>query len=282
MRIGGATVVAGLVGRPIQGSLSPAIHNAWLASAGLDGVYVPFELADGAALNAFVCALRGGGSVRGVNVTAPFKERALAAADRADAPAQAAGAANLLLFEADGSVSARNSDGLGLLYALRTQAGLEPRGKRAVLLGAGGAARGAASTLLAAGATEVRVVNRTRDRAEGLVEALGPGATAWAWSDVQEAVRGADLLINATTLGRDGSEPLALSLEGLAPGAAVLDMGYRPLRSALLLQAESLGFARVDGLAMLIGQAIPSFEALFGRVPPEAVDIRATALEAMG
>ena len=282
MRIGGATVVAGLVGRPIGGSLSPAIHNAWLAHTGLDGIYVPLEIADGEALVALVRGLRGGTSVRGLNVTAPFKEQALAAADQADGVAEAAGAANLLLFEAEGSVSARNTDGLGLLYALGAQAGMDVRGARAVVLGAGGAARGAVSTLLAAGAAEVRIVNRTRERADVLARSLGRGCSAWAWSDQAEAVENADLLINATTLGREGGEPLEVSLDGLARCATVMDMGYRPLRSALLGEAELRGLRVADGLAMLIGQAIPTFEAVFGRPPPGDLDIRAVALEAMG
>ena len=280
MKIGGGTAVAGVVGRPITGSLSPAIHNAWLGAAGIDGVYVPFELADATAFTAFVRGLRGSGSVRGLNVTAPFKEAALAAADRADAPAQAAGAANLLLFQPDGTVAARNTDGLGLLYALRTQANMDVGRKVVVMLGAGGAARGAAATLIGAGAAEVRIVNRTLDRAEALAEALGPWATAMTWADLHAGMAGADLLVNATTLGREGGEPLVVELEALPTEAVVMDMIYRPLRTPLLAQAEARGNTPVDGLAMLIGQAVPSFEALFGRRPPD-MDVRSVALEAM-
>ncbi|MBW3616661.1 MAG: shikimate dehydrogenase [Proteobacteria bacterium] len=281
MRIGGSTAVAGVVGRPVTGSLSPAIHNAWLAAAGLDGVYVPLDVADAAAFGHLVLGLRGGGSVRGLNVTAPFKEAALAAADRADAAAEAAGAANLLLFQPDGTVAARNTDGIGLLFALRTQAGLEVRGVVATILGAGGASRGAAATLVEAGAAEVRIVNRTPARAQLLAELLGPRVTSWSWEDVDAALTGADLLVNATTLGRDGGEPLDQSLQALPAEAVVMDMVYRPLQTPLLARAEASGRKPVDGLSMLIGQAVPSFEALFGRAPAPELDIRAVALGAV-
>jgi shikimate dehydrogenase len=216
--------------------------------------------------------------VRGFNVTAPYKAAALATADRADAAAEAAGAANLLLFEADGTVTARNTDGVGLLHALRTQADWRPQGRTVIVVGAGGAARGATAALLTAGVSHVRVLNRTEARAQALVKALGQETAAFPLERAGEAARGADLLVNAAA---GGDLVLDAALEALRPGAVVMDMNYRPLLTPLLAEAVRRGLAVVDGLEMLIGQAIPSFEAFFGRPPPE-VDVRRLALDALG
>ena len=271
--ISGRTQVVGVVGRPVDHSLSPTLHNAWIAAAGIDAVYVAFApAADG--LARFVEGLRGG-ALRGLNITAPFKEAALAAADRASHRAAAAGAANLLIFEADGSIGADNTDGEGLMAALAEQApGFDPAAGPLTLLGAGGAARAAAAAFLAAGAPAVRVVNRSAARAEALVALLGPKVTARTWEEAAATVGEANAIVNATP-GDPG-----LSLEGAATAATVVDMVYQPLDTALLRQARSRGLRVVDGLAMLIGQARPSFTLLFGR-PPPAVDVRRLALAAL-
>jgi shikimate dehydrogenase len=279
--ITGATALAGVAGSPVRHSLSPLIHNAWLAGAGVDGVYVAFSPRP----NGFRRLVDGfrGGVVRGLNVTLPFKEEALALADRASVAARRAGAANLLVFEPDGSVAAENTDGAGLLAAFAEQAqGFDIADRPAVILGAGGAARGAAAALLDAGVGHVRIVNRTRERAEAIALALGAGVEVLEWGELREALIGAGCVINATSLGLEGREPLAVSLEGLQTGAVVMDMVYRPLRTAFLARAEAEGFAAVDGLAMLIGQAAPSFTAFFGQEPPRTVDVRALALAALG
>lgn len=279
MRITGAAAVAGIVGAPVAHSLSPLLHNAWLEAAGLDGAYVPFAIGEGG-LEGFVDGMRGG-AVVGVNVTAPFKERALAAADIADEAAQAAGAANLLLFRTDGVVAARNVDGLGLLAALAEQAPrLQLDGAVVVLIGAGGAARGAAVTLLQAGAAEVRVVNRTFERARGLVAGLGEAASAWPWESLGEVMAAADLVVNATSRAADEA-PLEAPWSDARKDAVAMDMTYRPLRTPFLREAAARGLTTVDGLAMLIGQARPSFEALYGAPPPD-MDVRATALTVLG
>jgi shikimate dehydrogenase len=273
----GAATVAGVAGAPVAHSLSPRIHAAWLRAAGVDGVYAPFAVAP-ERFELFVESLRGG-AIRGLNVTSPFKERALALADATDRAARGAGAANLLLFTPDGLVEARNTDGLGLLAAFAEQApALELGGACAVILGASGAARSAAAALRRAGMGEIRVVNRTLARAEALAAQVE--GVAFAWTDIAEALSGANAVINATTLGRAGGEPLEIRLEGLATGAVAMDMVYRPLRTAFLREAERRGLVTVDGLTMLIGQARPSFEAFYGRPPPE-IDIRAIALEVL-
>jgi len=280
MSITGATVVTGVIGSPVRHSLSPLIQNAWIQAAGLDAVYVALSpKPDRVAL--LVDSLRGG-AVRGLNVTLPFKEDALAAADQASERAIRAGAANLLLFEADGTIRADNTDGEGLLAALAEQApALHITARPIVVLGAGGAARGAIAALLDAGAPEVRVVNRTLDRAHALADALGDRVTVHEWGALREALTTASAVINATSLGLSGKDPLAVSFDGLQAGSVVMDMVYRPLRTAFLSRAASEGFVTVDGLAMLIGQAAPSFEAFFGQPPPKAVNVRALALAAL-
>jgi shikimate dehydrogenase len=274
-RISGATLVAGVVGAPVRHSLSPLIHNAWLEGSGVDGVYVAFSPpANGFA--AFCQGLRGG-AIRGLNVTAPFKEEALALADEPSARAVAAGSANLLLFEADGRIRADSTDGRGLLQAFAEQtAGFDPAAGAAVILGAGGAARAAAAVFVDAGAPEVILVNRTLGRAEATAQALGPTVTALAGEAAGGVLSRANVLINATPAGLGGSPGPTVDLAALPSTAVVMDMIYRPLHTGFLEAAKARGCRTVDGLAMLIGQAGPSFEALFGR-PPPAIDVRTLA-----
>ena len=278
--ITGATAVAGVIGRPVRHSLSPIIHNAWLAAAGIDGVYVAFSPAPDR-LASLIDGLRGG-AVRGLNVTIPYKEQALALADRASGRAQRAGAANLLVFSEDGAVTADNTDGWGLLAAFGVQAP-EFRAAAApvVILGAGGAARGAAAAFVDADAPQIRLVNRTVARAEDIADALGDTVRVYGWDQVAGALAGAGAVINATTLGLEGGSPLELDLTGLPPSAVVMDMVYRPLHTPLLIRARAAGHEIVDGLEMLIRQAEPSFEAFFGVAPPRDVNVRALALAAL-
>jgi shikimate dehydrogenase len=274
----GAAVVAGVVGSPVTHSLSPLIQGAWIEAAGLDAAYVPFA-AKAEAFGLFVKSLRGG-VIRGLNVTVPFQERALALATRASERATRAGAANLLIFEPAGAVVADNTDGAGMLAALAERApGFRVSSGPAVILGAGGAAGGAAAALIEAGAPEVRIVNRTHERAEALARALGPVAKAMSLDAA--AFDAAMLVINATTLGLGGGAGPAAAFSAAAPGAVALDMVYRPLRTEFLGRAARSGLTTVDGLAMLIGQAAPSFEAFFGAPPPD-VDVRALCLAALG
>lgn len=279
MSLSGATRVAGVVGQPISHSMSPVLHNAWLAAAGIDGVYAPFAVAP-ERFRAFAEALRGG-SVAGLNVTLPFKGEALALADEASFRATAAEAANVLVFRPDGTIFADNTDGLGLLVAFAEQApGFDPKAGPIVILGAGGAARGAAAALVEAGCPEVRIVNRTVEKAQAIAEPLG--AVALPLRDAALAFRDASAVINATSAGLAGSSTLEVPLQATPDAAVIMDMVYKPLRTPFLLQAEGLSRRTVDGLAMLIGQAVPSFEYFFGQPPPGDVDVRALAIKALG
>ena len=279
--ISGAAVVGGVCGQPIKHSMSPVIHNAWIAAANLDAVYVPFAPAVDR-FETFVDGLRGG-AVRGVNVTIPFKERALAMADTASDLAKMAGAANLLLFAADGSVHADNTDGPGLLGAVEAQAqGFDVTAAPVVILGAGGAARGAVAALLLAGAPEIRIVNRTLARAQELVDAFGSRVLAAEETALPGLLADAGLVINATSLGLGGGEGPAADLSLTPKTAVVMDMVYKPLRTEFLRRAEAAGRRTVDGLEMLLRQAIPTFEAIYGAAPSPVVDVRGMALKLLG
>jgi len=278
--ISGRTIVAGVVGRPVAHSLSPILHNAWLAAAGIDAVYVAFSPGAERA-EAFFDALRGG-AVRGVNVTLPFKEAAFACADDVSDRADRAGAANVLVFEPDGRIVADNTDGIGLLGALASQApGFEVTSGPVVVLGAGGAAAGAVAALLGAGAPQVRVVNRTFHKAETLAEGAPDRVRAFHLADAAEAFADAVAVINATSAGLAGEAPLVAPLEATPATAVVMDMVYKPLETPFLKHGRELGRRVVDGLEMLIRQAEPSYEAFFGAPPPPEVDVRALALEAL-
>lgn len=279
-KITGATVVAGVAGAPVRHSLSPMIHNAWIEASGLDAVYAPFTPpADG--FRRFAEGLRGG-ALRGLNVTVPFKEDALAVADELSERAAAAGAVNLLLFEPDGVIRGDNTDGLGLLGAFAVQApGFDPAAAPVVIIGAGGAARGAAAAFAAAGAPQVRIVNRTIAKAEAIADALGPKVGAFPLDAAAEAFAGVSAVVNATSAGLlDAS--LDLPLEATPLDAVIMDMTYKPLITPLLARARQLERRTVDGLEMLIRQAEPSFEAFFGQPVPASVDARALCLATIG
>jgi shikimate dehydrogenase len=262
-------MVAGVAGAPVAHSLSPFLHGRWIAAAGLDAAYVPFAPpADGFAR--FVEGLRGG-VIRGLNVTAPFKREALALADCADEAACRAGSANLLLFHADGSIEARSTDGHGVLVALARRAP-DLRLSRALVLGAGGAGAAACAALAGAG-WRVSVWNRSAEAARTLADRLG--------LDVAETPEAAlhdpdvTLLVNAL--------PVQPGIgTRLGPELAILDMTYRPHWTELLMTARIAGNKPVHGLDMLIAQAEPSFQALFGRPPPDLPGLRDQAAARLG
>ena len=270
MSSGSSTIVGGVVGFPIDHSLSPIIHGAWIAATGLDAVYDRHGPDSPEAFAALLARGRAG-EIRGLNVTAPYKEQAFAAADGASDAARLVGSANLLVFE-DGRIIADSTDGIGLMGALEEQAPkLNVHGHAVVILGAGGAARAAAGVLASAGAA-VRIVNRSAERAERLAADVGPSVIV---SQSPEAFGEAVLVVNALSVPPD------LDVALLAPGTGVMDMTYKPLITPLLAAARAQGLTTVDGLAMLIGQARPSFHAIFGVETPD-IDVRSLVLARLG
>ena len=279
MTLTGKTRLAGVVGQPISHSISPILHNAWLKASGLDGVYAPFGIAE-PRFEAFIDGLRAG-SIRWLNITLPFKIRALAVADEISHRARLAQAANVLVFAEDGRISADNTDGAGLIWAFASQTpGFDPQAGPVAIIGAGGGAQGAAAAFLEAGCPKVRLFNRTLEKAKRVAESLGEGVEAWSLADADQGLQDVIAVINATSAGLLGGG-LALPLEATPVDAVIMDMTYKPLITPFLTQALGLGRRTVDGLEMLIGQARPSFAAFFGRDPPDEVDVRHLALNAL-
>lgn len=280
MSLSGAGKVAGVIGWPIAHSLSPVLHGYWLSAYQLDGALVPLAVRrqDFARV---VWGLRRAGFA-GVNVTVPHKEAAFALTDTADPAALAAGAANLLIFHASGRIEGRNTDATGLGESLRQELGGALKDKTVILLGAGGAARGAVLGLADLGVERIHILNRHAGRARALAVAIQPMVrcrlTPGGLADWAQAAPQASLLVNATSAGMNGQDELDLRLEFLPKAAAVCDMVYNPLETGLLRRARRQGSRTIDGLGMLMYQAVPSFEAFFG-VRPEVTPGLRTALE---
>lgn len=261
-----------VVGWPVAHSRSPLVHRYWLQRYGIDGSYeraavAPQELA------AFLASLSANGYA-GCNVTVPHKEAAFALLDGTDEAARRLGAANTLWLE-DGRLFGTNTDTYGFLANLDAGApGWDEAGGPAVMLGAGGAARAVAAGLADRGFRTLRIVNRNRARAAALARDLGIEAEIFAWDAICDALAGARLLVNATSRGMAGATALALDLAPLANRAVVSDIVYVPLRTPLLAAAEAAGHRAVDGLGMLLYQAVPGFARWFGRMPEVSAELR--------
>jgi len=274
MSLTGKAKVAGIIGWPVSHSLSPVLHGHWLEEYKIDGAMVPLA-ARTEDFSAVIDGVRRAG-FRGVNVTVPHKEAAFALAHCTDDAASIAGAANLLIFR-EGKIEARNTDSIGLAESLReTISALD--GKTAVLLGAGGAARGAVLALAMLGAGKIHLLNRDAGRAKTLAAALGPHInariSAGALDDWKNCAEEAALLVNSTSAGMGANPPLDIDLSALPKGAVVCDIVYNPLETKLLKDARARGHKTIDGLGMLMHQAAPSFEAFFGVKPKVTQGLR--------
>jgi shikimate dehydrogenase len=281
MTISGRAKLAGVIGDPVTQSLSPRLHAHWLNAHAVDGSYVPLAVARPDFALA-IAGLRASG-FKGVNVTVPHKEAAFALAEEIDAAARATGAVNLLVFHSD-RIEGRNTDVVGLRESLVTGTkGVQ--GKPAVLLGAGGAARAAVLALADLGAGDIRIVARNPSRAASLATEL-KGVTkatlrGMAWNTWPRAAKDAALLVNATSAGMRGKPALDLPLDPLPTGAMVCDIVYNPLATPLLRDARARGHNVIDGLGMLMHQAVPSFEAFYGVRPAVTPALRLELEEAL-
>mgnify|MGYP006277385029 FL=1 len=258
--------LAGVIGHPVAHSRSPRLHGHWLRSLGIRGHYVPMDVAP-ADLDQVVRALPKAGFV-GVNITIPHKEKVLEIADLITDRATLIGAANTLIFRKDGRIHADNTDGYGFIENLRRNApGWDPRAGAVAVLGAGGAARAVVASLLDAGVPEIILTNRTRARAEAIKQDFGTRIRVEDWVQAGNVIEDADTVVNTTSLGMAGQPELRVPLDGLRPGMVVTDLVYNPLQTRLLRVAAEMGCITVDGLGMLIYQAIPGFERWFGERP---------------
>jgi shikimate dehydrogenase len=281
MRITGAARVAGVMGWPVKHSRSPRLHGFWLDKYGIDGAYVPLSVAPDD-LAAALKALRPLGFA-GVNLTLPHKEAAFAAVDRLDPAARRIGAVNTIVVRGDGTLEGSNTDAFGFIEHLRaTVPAWRADAAPAVVLGAGGAARAVVAALVDAGVPELRILNRTNERAERLAKALGGNTTVCTWGNWDSALAGAGLLVNTTTLGMAGQPPLEIDLAALPAQAVVDDIVYVPLDTPLLSAAKRRGNRVVDGLGMLLHQGRPGFQAWFGVDPEVTPELRAHVMAGIG
>lgn len=257
--------VAGVMGWPISQSKSPLIHRFWLGELGMDGDYVrlPVEPDDVVYAIKALPAL----GFRGVNLTMPHKLAALRAVDEISPEASAVGAINTVSIDAAGKLTGTNTDVAGVLEPL---AGLDLTGKAVCIAGAGGAAQAVAVAMRKKGVAEVRLINRSPDRAAEILTRLGLSGLAASWDDAATALDGAALLVNSSSLGMKDQPPLPLDLDGLAADAWVFDIVYTPLETELLKAARTLGLRTVDGLDMLIGQAADAFALFFDAPAPRS------------
>ena len=278
----GGAKLAGVVGWPVKHSRSPRLHGYWLERYGIDGAYVPLAVAP----EKLEIAVRGLQALgfQGVNLTLPHKELVLPLVDEISEAARRIGAVNTIMIEDDGRLRGENTDGFGFMASLEAAApGWLATDGSSVILGAGGAARAIAVSLLDAGAPSLRLVNRTAERAESLAETLRPMAPGRSvdvvgWEERADALAGAHLLVNTTSLGMSGQPPLDIALDALPETALVTDIVYTPLETQLLAAARERSNAVVDGLGMLLHQGRPGFAAWFGTDPDVTDDLRRVVL----
>jgi shikimate dehydrogenase len=258
--------IAGLLGWPVAHSRSPVIHNHWLAQYGIPGRYVLFAVPP----EKLEAAVRGISvlGLRGCNVTTPHKQAIFPLLDRVDDLASRIGAVNTVVVEKDGTLTGFNNDGNGFIQSLRdADPNWRPDSGPILVLGAGGASRAVVASLAAQGATEIRVTNRTLEKAREIADAVGPVVKVVPWDRREDALDGVALLANATSLGSAGKPPLDISLERLRKDALVGDLIYVPPETPLLAAARMRGNITVNGLGLLLNQARPAFNAWFGVMP---------------
>jgi shikimate dehydrogenase len=262
--LSGKAKLAGILGWPVEHSRSPRLHGFWLERHRIDGAYVPLPVRP----EQFPTGVRGLVAVgfAGANVTAPHKLAAFEICDTVEDSARRAGAVNTLVFR-DGRITGRNTDGIGFVANLRAH-GVDPAAGPALVLGAGGAARAVVAALLDQG-IPVTLANRTREKAEALARTL-PGLRVIDWAARSDALPDQALLVNTTSLGMAGNPPLEIDLGRASARTAIADIVYAPLETPLLAAAQARGLRAVEGLGMLLHQAVAGFAAWFGVTP--AVD----------
>jgi shikimate dehydrogenase len=258
-------IKTGVIGHPIAHSKSPLIHNYWIAEHGLNGGYEAIDIPPEDLPEALPRLLRDEG-YKGFNLTLPHKEIALGICDEIDDLARAVGAVNTVWIDESGKICGTNTDVFGFIENL----GPVPLGP-AVILGAGGAAKAILHGLLQAGISEIRVTNRTRDKAEAL--AVNGRVKVFDWDARHDALDRAALLVNTTSLGMYGKPPLEIDLGALPSSAVVNDIIYAPLMTDLLRAAEARGNSVVTGIGMLLHQARPAFEKWYGVLPDVPEDL---------
>lgn len=273
---------AAITGHPVTHSRSPLVHRYWLRRHGIedaeyDRVDVPPALAPSFYRNFSASGLIG------ANITVPNKETAAGACDWLDDAAKTMGAVNTVWLDGEGRLCGANTDWLGFLGNLDQRApGWDKSPGTAVVMGAGGAARAVVFALLSRKFTTVHIVNRTSEKAQQIADEFGNGTIAHGWESLGKLIGKADLLVNTTSLGMTGKPPLEIDLSSLPPAALVTDAVYAPLETELLKQAAARGNRTVDGLGMLLHQAVPAFERWFGIRPEVDDELRSLIVRDLG
>ncbi|MBU2980332.1 shikimate dehydrogenase [Lentibacter algarum] len=269
--------LAGVIGSPIAHSKSPALHGYWLKSLGLRGHYIPMDVSADDLADVIKMMPKMG--FVGANITVPHKEAVMGIADLISDRAALIGSANTLIFRKDGKVHADNTDSYGFIQNLKQNApDWDPKAGPAALLGAGGAARAVISALLESGVPQIMISNRTKLRAEKLRDDFGGRLKVVDWVQAGNMLEDAATVVNTTSLGMHGKPELRVPLDGLQKGALVNDLVYAPLETNLLAHARQAGCVAVDGLGMLLHQAVPGFERWFGERPEVTEETRAAVL----
>ena len=282
MSLSGTAKLAGIIGWPVAQAFSPRLHGYWLNEMGIDGALVPLPVRP----EDFSIVIRGlmKAGFKGVSVTIPHKEAAFAICHETDLAARVAGAVNLLIFRDNGRIEGRNTDASGLAAALRENLDAGAlKGKAVVILGAGGAARAAVVALHDIGAGEIRIVNRSRGRADQLAAALSAHVKPRlvVFDDWSKAAQGAALVVHSTSAGMKGAPSLDIAFDALPKDAVICDIVYNPLETPLLKRARAAGHKTIDGLGMLMHQGVPAFEAFFGVTPKVTPSLRKNLEEAL-
>ena len=269
--------LAAVLGHPVGHSKSPKLHGYWLKKYHIRGDYLALDVTEDD-LEQVVRAMPRMGFA-GCNLTIPHKVAVMDLADHLTDRAILMGSANTLIFRGDGKIHADNTDGYGFLANLREGAPhWNPKAGPAAVLGAGGAARAVIVALAEAGVPEILLTNRTRPKAEALKAEFGQRITVVDWVQAGNALEEARTVVNTTSLGMTGQPELRVPLDGLRADAVVTDLVYAPLKTGLLQAAERRGCTVVDGLGMLLHQAVPGFERWFGVRPEVDEDLRRAVL----
>ena len=270
--------LAAVIGSPIAHSKSPTLHGTWLRDLGIKGHYIPIDLAS----DDFETQVRAMYKMgfRGANVTIPYKQRALEMADEVSETARRIGAANTLTFSADGKIHADNTDAYGFYENIRASVpDWNAASGPALVLGAGGAARAIISALIDAHTPVIYLANRTKSRAEDLANRFGETVKVIEWDNKSTVVPDCATIVNTTSLGMNGNADVDIDLSAIKPTTVVNDIVYVPLETGLLRQARENGAIAVDGLGMLLHQAVPGFERWFDQKPEATETLREAMLK---
>ena len=265
--------LAGVIGWPVCHSMSSHLHGFWLEKYKIEGAYIKLAVSPENLEVALKSLPKLG--FAGTNITTPHKENALSIVDYLDPVAKRIGAVNTIFINKDSSLYGTNTDGFGFIENLRSKAPEWEASKfPVVVLGAGGASKSVVASLIDAGVPEVRLVNRTLSRAKALSSSMDGPITLFGWEQASDFLRGASLVVNTTVLGMTGQPPLNIDLSFLSTNTLVADTVYTPLTTPLLKQAKDRGLKTVDGLGMLLYQAVLGFEGWYGHKPDVTKSLR--------